>query len=149
MPKVYLAGGISGLSFEDSYSWREQVSEDLKDLYGIEGINPLRGKEFLKKLVVIPAMFETTKPLSTSRGIFTRDTNDVRRSDAVLVNFTGATHVSIGTVMEMAIAHEHRIPIVVVVEDFNTIHDHPFVNECSDYVVADVGEAVDILGTLV
>ncbi len=45
-PKVYLAGPISGFTFEECVAWRDQVKKELAKA-GIEGISPLRAKEYL------------------------------------------------------------------------------------------------------
>ncbi len=48
-PTVYLAGPISGCSYEGCTDWREQVIRDLAQA-GIKGLSPMRAKEYLKDI---------------------------------------------------------------------------------------------------
>jgi nucleoside 2-deoxyribosyltransferase len=144
--KCYLAGAITGLSFDDGQNWRQTAKTLLYEM-GIDGYSPLRGKSFLRKLDVIPAIPNTTKPMSTGKGIVTRDVYDVTSSDAVLINVLGAKTVSIGTVMEIAIGHVSRKPMVLVMEEGN-IHEHPFVLEMVGYRVDTLQDGIDIIGNI-
>lgn len=144
--KVYLAGPISHLSYDDGQDWRNEAYLLLEGC-GIQAYSPLRGKEYLRKLDVIPPSPNTTKPLSTGKGIVTRDVNDVVTSDALLINLVGAEKVSIGTVMEIAIGHMARKPMVLVMEPGN-VHEHPFVTEMVGYRVETLQDGVDIIGSL-
>jgi nucleoside 2-deoxyribosyltransferase len=111
MLKIYLAGPMSGLT------WR-QAAERRSPYYTLfEGdevwlLDPLRGKTptNLDEMVSPTAGLQSM----TARQIFERDLRDVRTADVVLVDFRGAKCVSIGTVWEMAVAHERRTPIIVV-----------------------------------
>lgn len=94
---VYLAGPITGLTWGESTDWREYVKNYISTL------SPLRGKQRLREIAGnIPIMDSyEDHPLTTAKGINTRDYNDVKRADAIFVNFLGAKKVSIGTVMEI------------------------------------------------
>lgn len=62
--------------------------------------------------------------MSSIVGINVRDYNDVKTSDALLVNLLDYNNkVSIGTVMEIAWARVFQIPVVIVMEKEN-IHNH-------------------------
>lgn len=145
--KCYLAGAITGLSYDDSEDWRVAAKTMLSHC-DIQGISPLRGKEHLKKLEVIPALPNVVnKPMSTVKGIFARDTHDIRRCDAVLANLLGAKSVSIGTVMEIALAFELRKPVVLVMEHGN-IHEHPFLFETCPFIVNTLQDGVDLMAEI-
>ena len=60
----------------------------------------------------------------------------------ILVNFLGATKVSIGSVMEIAWADYGRKPIILVMEEGN-IHSHSMVNEVSPFVEKDLDKAIN------
>jgi nucleoside 2-deoxyribosyltransferase len=69
-----------------------------------------------------------------------RDEYDVRRADALLVNFEGAKSVSIGSCLEIGLARALNKPTVVVIpapgsdESVNP-HQHPMLEEFASTVV--------------
>ena len=142
---VYLAGPITGLSFDNAVDWRDEFSELLPK--EIVGMSPLRGKTYLQNENSIAAAYEDIV-LSSARGITTRDYNDCKRSDLVVANFLGATKVSIGTVMEIAWAKSFQIPVIVIMEKEGNLHDHPMINESTGFRVDTVKEAADIATVL-
>lgn len=120
--KVYLAGPISGQSYEGCVNWREQA-KDILYQHEIDGYSPMRGKAYLTKEQEIQDSY-SDYTMSSITGINVRDYNDCKTSNAVLVNFLGSgSKVSIGTVMEIAWARAFQIPIVIVMEKDN-IHNH-------------------------
>lgn len=140
---VYLAGPISGLSYGEATDWRQAVKAQLA-LHGIEGLNPMRGKEYLADVVKLGCDMDkhaTYGALSTNRGIITRDRWDAQRSDVLLVNFIAATSVSIGTVMEIAWADSVRHPIVVAMEPGN-VHEHGMIKEATGFRFTTLDDAV-------
>lgn len=155
---AYLAGPISGCSFNGCTNWRDYVIGRLPP--EIQGLSPMRGKTYLQGLDKISthvserhALNEDSKVkhlsqvMSGSRGIMTRDFNDCRRSDVILVNLHGADKVSIGTVMEIAWAKAFNIPVICVIDDGN-LHDHPMINECVGFRVKNLDDAIDVLTML-
>ena len=82
-------------------------------------------------------------PLTTPRGVITRDHNDCTRADLLIVNLLGTERVSIGTVMEVAWAWDRRIPIVCLIEEDN-IHIHAMLSETLDYRTKDIDEAISL-----
>lgn len=144
--KVYLAGAISGSTFGEATDWRDEVKRQLKE-NGIDGYSPLRGKEYLEKVGRIENAYDTVgdfgTPLSTSRGIMTRDHFDVLTCDVVFVYLKDAKRVSIGTVMEIAWAYAYRKPVVMVVEKGH-LHEHPMIFEAVGYEVENLQQGIDI-----
>jgi nucleoside 2-deoxyribosyltransferase len=132
-PVVYLAGPITGLSYDGAVGWREDAEAHL-DAYGIGTADPMRGKSYLSGQDEIKDSY-ADHAMSTAHAIFKRDRMDCRKCDALLVNFLGAEKVSIGTVMEIAWADANGIPVVIVMEPDN-LHQHSMVKEAA-YVVAD------------
>ena len=145
-PKVYLAGPITGLSYDGCTDWREAVIQQLEQ-FNIDGVSPMRHKDYLLDKTSIADEYHD-KVLSSQRGIFARDTWDVQRTDATFVNLLGASNVSIGTVMEISWAWAARKPIVLVMEQNGNIHDHAMLREACPFRVNTIDEGVDILGAL-
>lgn len=140
----YLAGPITGCSFKGASDWREGVKKDLDP--SISGMSPLRGKKYLSQEDSIGTTYEDIA-LSSAKGITARDYNDCKRSDAVLVNLLGAKSVSIGTVMEIAWAKAHEVPVVVVMDKDN-IHNHAMIRESVGFIVDTLEEGVHIINAL-
>ena len=144
--KVYLAGPMSGLSFEEALKWREEFKAKLKDS-GNENIHcfsPLRGRKFIEDYEKFDKDREYSHPLGTHKAINTRDHNDVKTSDLVLVNFLGAKTISIGTVMEIAWAWSYKKPIVMITDEEN-IHNHPMIRECVGFFADSLDQAVELV----
>lgn len=142
MKTIYLAGPITGCSFEGCTDWRNDVINRLKP-FGIKGLSPMRAKDYLAKEKNITGSYED-KVMSCARGIMTRDRFDSRRCDVILVNFLGAKKVSIGTVMEVAWTDLIRTPIICVMEKEGNPHDHPMITEAVGFRVETLDEAVDV-----
>ncbi len=143
MKKLYLAGPITSLTYEECTAWRDVVSRELTPC-GIECYSPLRFKEFLAGKGELLAMGHPTKALSTPRGIMTRDHNDVYTCDAMLVNLLGARIPSIGTIAEVAWSFAYKKPCVVVMEPEGNPHQHVFITEAAGYIVPTLEEAIHI-----
>lgn len=143
--KVYLAGPITGCNWGESEDWRDEFKR-LTAETNIAGYSPMRGKEYLKKEAEISDSYQNMK-MSTQRAIMARDFWDVTTSDAILVNFTEAKRVSIGTVMECAWAWQLKKPLIVIMEPGN-LHEHSMLREATDWHVQTLDEAIAILLTL-
>lgn len=141
MPKVYLAGPISGQSYDGATAWRTLVADELLD--EIECYDPMRGKGYLSGEKGIKDHYDEFN-LSRTKGVVARDYFDVQRCDALLVNLLGATKVSIGTVMEIAWAYDKHKPVVLVMEKGN-VHEHGMILECCGYVVGSLEEAIGLI----
>jgi nucleoside 2-deoxyribosyltransferase len=142
MYKVYLAGPITGLSYEGCTSWRDWAFKELYNA-GHDGLDPMRAKGYLAREDCIGSDYDTV--LSCSRGIMTRDHWDCTRCDVLLVNLIGATNVSIGTVMEIAWAFECRIPIVLCIEKEGNVHDHAMIREAVGFRVETLEEGLNVV----
>jgi len=170
---IYLAGPITGLSWEAATKWRKDLIEKFKDAstgrINYIALSPLRGKEYLENETDIKDSYQNHR-MSTPKAITERDLNDVRRSDLVIVNFIGADRVSIGTVLEIGAAKALNVPIILVIEDpseylplgqemfslsGNTsasvtyiatkknVHDHSMVRESASLITSHIDDAFD------
>ena len=110
---IYLAGGMGDISFEEQTKWRIQIKEAI--LYGFYEYT-------YKPLFFSPPMYYNFEEQNhnTEKEVMNFDLNRLRNSDLVIVNFNVPN--SIGTAMEVAIAYEHRIPIIGINEDKYELH---------------------------
>jgi nucleoside 2-deoxyribosyltransferase len=134
---VYLAGPITGVTYDGCTEWREYVKDKVDN--SILTLSPMRGKQFIKERSeggLIGMSFEDSL-LASNKGINTRDYFDVQRADAIFVNFLGAKKVSIGTVMEIAWARAFNKPVVCIMEE-NNIHQHSMLNYACGYITNDL-----------
>lgn len=139
---AYLAGPITGCTFNGATDWREFAKERLATV-GIEGMSPMRGKDYLERETTIGDSYEGVV-LSSQRGVMTRDFNDCKRADVLIVNFVGADRASLGTAMEIAWAFQNRTPIIAIMEEEGNIHDHAMIREAIGFRVKTIEEAVKI-----
>lgn len=142
---VYLAGPITGLDFAGATDWRKIAKSKLEGNAGIKALSPMRFMDYLARETDLDAMGYDNHVLSTPRGIMTRDRFDCVRADVVLVNFLGATRVSIGTVMEIGWADLSRIPIVCCMEPKGNPHDHAMITEAIGFRVANLEDGLDVV----
>lgn len=143
MPKVYLAGPIAGLTYDDAQDWRDYAQSYLES-NGIDGFSPLRKKRSL--LVGRLGTFACgTHPLTTNRGILTRDHHDVMNCDALLVYLFASDSLSVGTIMEVAWAHAYRKPVIACIEATGNVHEHCMLSEAIDFRTPELDDALNIV----
>ncbi len=141
MKSVYLAGPITGLSYNGCTDWRKSAIEELAK-FGIRGVSPLRGKEsYLASEKIIQDHYDGWV-MSTPKGLTTRDRFDVTSCDIMLANFLGAQKVSIGTIIEYGWADAARKPIITVMEKQGNIHEHSMLREVTGYRVESLEEGL-------
>jgi nucleoside 2-deoxyribosyltransferase len=145
--KVYLAGPIQSLTYDESEDWRNLVIASMPS--DIVCYSPLRSKQFLRAYGVLGEGGEGAdtypeSPLATSRGIMSRDHMDCSKADLVLCNLMGAKRVSIGTMFELAWTFSYRVPLVVCMEPKGNMHDHPMVRESINFRAQSVEEGIEL-----
>jgi nucleoside 2-deoxyribosyltransferase len=139
---VYLAGPISGMTYDEAQAWRAYASQNLPQ--EIRAISPLRAKsQRLARLGKIWNSYED-HPLCCESGITARDRNDCTRADALIVNLLGATFVSPGTCIELGWADVYRIPVILVMEKTGNPYDHPMVRRTAGFRVETLDEALAV-----
>lgn len=145
---VYLAGGISGLTFNEAVEWRRKVRDAVPS--NIKTLSPMRGKQRLEEMTDGKAILDTYEenPLTSYKGINQRDYFDVKRSDAIFVNVLGAKTVSIGTVMEVAWARAFEIPVILVMEPGN-IHTHSMFTFPCGFIVDTLEKGIEVLKCII
>lgn len=115
--KIYLAGKMNGLSFEEMNNWRNEVFQKLLSLSEMYNI---------KLNVVNPVLYYNfeEKRHQTEIEVEEFDLAHVISSDIVIVNLNGLKD-SIGTIIELHDAHYHnKIPVIAFgdKELFNNLH---------------------------
>lgn len=110
---IYTAGGMTGLTYEEQTKWREWVEKYINEvykskLYNIHTINPVKYYNFEEKRH------------KTEQEVMNFDLHKVRNSNLVIVNFNAPK--SLGTMAELAVAHEHNIPIIGLNEEKREFH---------------------------
>ena len=140
--KVYLAGPITGLTFDEGQDWRAYVRDILAPV-GIDAYSPLRQKHFLRAHGVLQGSY--ANPMATDKGIMTRDHFDVKTADLIFVNLLGAKSVSAGTVMELGWAYAYSKPVVCAIEPEGNVHEHPMVREALGYRLPTLDAAIAVV----
>lgn len=147
---VYLAGPISGLTYEEASGWRNEITAELAK-FDIKCLAPLRAAVHLRTrqglltdCEILPDCEGAVKSMSTPRGVVARDKFDATRCDVLLVNLLGAKKISIGTCIEIGWANALNIPIIVVMEPGN-IHNHAFIRESASFITESLSDSVYII----
>lgn len=122
--KIYLAGAMAGISFEEQCKWRNEAKSLLYEYYRIS-INKY------KPICVDPTdyyNFETNPPeYDSDREVMDFDLDLVRDSDIILVNWNYPN--SKGTLCETAIAYDRGIPVIGICDDNNLENLHTWQKE--------------------
>ena len=147
MFKIYCIKPISGASADTVFSYYERIQKTLTDI-GYDVLVPLHGKGEMRTETKFKAHGYENSPMTTNHAIFGRDKFFVQHSDILFANFLGATQVSIGSVMEIAIGNILGKQIVVCMEKDN-IMQHAFVLEAATIVFHTEEESLNYLAKLV
>ncbi len=145
---VYLAGPVTGQSYEGCSSWREYAAHALKRSAGVQVWSPIRAKPWLEAERDIRQSYDDFA-ISTGKAITERDRYDCTHADCVLANVLGATRVSLGTVMEIAWADAARVPVVLVMEKSGNPHEHAMLLECCAVVVYNLESGIEAVRAFV
>lgn len=118
--KIYLAGGMGKFGkdeFDNGNSWRVYCESTLKNFMKgyyidckVKVYNPNDYYNFLQN----PPIYDNP------REVMEFDLNLVRNSDFIIVNFNDM--YSLGSMSEMAITYERRIPIIGLNTDKQNLH---------------------------
>ena len=120
--KIYLAGPITGLTYQEATGWRKQVKDALPKDWKV--LDPMRGKSHLRGVGALAANFDS------GMDAVSRDLQDIREADVVLAHFAASSMVqtvSLGTSCEIGYAYALAKPVVAVVRR-NTPYDHIFID---------------------
>lgn len=129
--KVYLCGGMTGLSKDSQTAWRESCKEWLlkqETNYNITVINPCDYFNFF------------SKKHQSEKEIMNYDLNHVRTSDLLLTYFNSPN--SIGSAIEMYLAKELHIPVIGINKGEEI---HPRILECVDRMFDNEKDALEYI----
>lgn len=125
-----MAGGMSHISFKEQNEWRENTKHYLEQCdssYKVKVCNPVSYYNF-----------ETPEHVS-EKEIMEYDLDRVRESNIIIVNFNAPN--SLGTMAEIAIAFEHRIPVIGL--NMSEYKLHPWQIEMCRRIFSDMDEMLD------
>lgn len=114
--KIYLCGGMSKFgkdNFKEGNDWREyckSILETYESDYRIKVINPNDFFNFLDE----PPQYDTQDE------VMRLDLHKLRNSDLIIANFNDM--YSLGSMAEIAIAYDRRIPIIGLNIDDKELH---------------------------
>lgn len=108
--RIYLAGAMSGITYAQSNEWRVYFKTTLEEMYAkVFCFNP---NDYYKCEEDVPQEIEVEA--------MRFDLHNLRNSNLVICNMNHPE--SLGTMTEIAIAYERRIPILMLNENNKTLH---------------------------
>lgn len=135
MLKIYLAGKMGGLTFEEMNKWRCETRRKLLS----------QAEMFSKKISVInPVLYYNfeEKRRQTEIEVQEFDLAHVISSDIIVVNLDGLSN-SIGTIIELHNAHyHHKIPVIAFGKRELYDNLHPWVKNDITRVECDIDGAI-------
>jgi len=147
MLKIYTAGPISGQSYDQVVERYKEQIETLTEM-GYRVFCPMTGKVSLRTELEFKAEGYEDHPISNNHAIIERDRWMVKLCDVILCDLSSSgDRVSIGSMMELAWAHDHGIHTITIIPDGN-IHEHAFVLEATDIRFRTLNEAYEYLAAL-
>lgn len=113
--KIYLAGAMSGLTYDEYSKWRKSVAEKLRRMNKFFSYN-------VDLDIIDPSAYYNfeEKRHETEREAMNFDLRHVKSSDLVIVNFNKPA--SQGTTAELSLAYDRDIPIIGVNETGFELH---------------------------
>lgn len=132
--KFYLCGGMGKFGkerFNEVNEWRVDIKNRIEEISEgrVRCCNPNDHFNFLNN-----------NDYKTQREVMNYDLFRVRNSNFVIVNFNDPE--SIGSACEMAIAFEHRIPIVGLCDTDKEDNLHPWLKEFCERIFNDKEELI-------
>ena len=135
---VYLAGGMGKFGkdeFDKSNTWRVLTKQFLEnnDAYNVE-VHCTNPNDYF-------SFASDAKEYESEREVMEFDLNKLRKSDLVVVNFNDM--YSLGTMAEIAIAYEKKIPIIGLDVDDQELH--PWQKEMTNRIFTNTSELFEYL----
>ena len=137
--KIYLAGGMGKFGkdeFDKGNAWRVYCEKELRDFAKnwrtnctVKVHNPNDYYNFLQN----PPLYDN------QREVMEFDLNLVRHSDLIIINFNDV--YSLGSMAELAIAYERRIPLIGLDIDRQVLH--PWQYKMANRIFFDIDEMLD------
>lgn len=126
----YLAGGMTGLSTKERNEWRIDLEEKFSEFYHINLFNPNNH-------------WDMESVHTDDREAMEYDLYRLRNADVLIVCFNSVG--SLGTMAEIAIAHELRIPIIGINPSGDNFDLHPWQVFMCQKIVSNTEQAFEYL----
>jgi nucleoside 2-deoxyribosyltransferase len=151
LKNVYLAGPIAHATYGEVTDWRNAVTR-LFAYFGVQAVSPMRDKpQHLFGDLVLGTGGYDGSPLTVAPAVVSRDRNDVRSVDVVLMNLAPSIEtgkVSVGSMVELGWADAQRTPVVLVMQPAGNPHEHLFVRQLCGHQTADLATACGLVLSL-
>lgn len=133
--KIYLCGGMTGLSIEAQKAWRNSVKTEVYQYVNENCV------EFFDPTEYDPTEFATT-PQEAEAVSMKLDMRNLITSNLVVCNIS-TNPLSVGTNIELGICHNIQIPVITFNPDGTSLH--PWQEAISDFVVDDLEKLTEII----
>lgn len=134
---IYLAGFMQKFGkkdFDESNYWRVHIKQELITLDHGKKVRVCNPNDYY-------SFYDNSPRYSTMREVMEFDLNKVRNSDLIIVNFNDLK--SLDTMAELAIAYEHRIPVLGLCTEESYSMLHPWQKEMSNRIFGDIDELIE------
>lgn len=134
---IYLCGGMGKFgkdNFEQGNSWRIYCKDALSNYESTYSVNIVNPNDYFN-------FREEPKRYKTQREIMEFDLNKVRHSDLIIINFNDM--YSLGSMAELAIAYEKKIPVIGL--DIDRQNLHPWQIEMCNRIFNNIDEMLDYI----
>lgn len=120
--KIYLAGRMSGLTYEEMNKWRVDISKIINHMADYheciaDVVNPVSYYNF------------ENKKHQNEREVMKYDISHVKSSNIIVVKLDGLNN-SIGSCIELYEAYKNDIPVIALGTDEEYEKLHPWIREC-------------------
>ena len=137
MFNVYISGAITGLKSKEEVDYRYTIKKRLEngnDMHGYKQkvcvFNPIEFFNYIEE-----------KNYISEKQVMNYELDKLRKSDLVIVDFKN--HKSLGTMSEMSIAYERRIPIIGLNQ--NSYDLHPWQKEMCDLIFYNYNQLISYI----
>lgn len=127
--QIYLSGAMQDASIEKQTKNRKYIKETFKDYSNVEVFNPYEYFNYQNRFH------------QSEKEVMNFELRNTRNSSLLIYEEQGIK--SIGSSMEIAVAYENNIPILILNE--NCLVLHPWINEMSDRVFTDINDMIDYI----
>ena len=128
---VYTAGGMTKFgkdNFDESDKWRNYCKKTLENYECIYNVHVINANDYYN--------FLDNSAYDSEREVMEFDIRNIKRSDLIICNFNDPR--SMGTMAEIAIAYDSRIPVIGLNE--NNYELHPWQIEFCSKMFTDIDE---------
>ena len=131
---IYLAGGMGKFgkeNFDKCNNWRKYCKYTLENFESNKKVTAINPNDYYN--------FVDEPRYKSEKEIMEFDLHKVRESDLVIINFNDM--YSLGSMAELAIAYERRVPVIGLDIDNQSLH--PWQVEMCSRIFNDVDEMLD------